>query len=249
MSALVTLDKVTYSVGERRILDEISLSLTAGEITSLIGPNGAGKTTLVSLLLGLSQPSSGRVARRRGLRIGYMPQKLTLNAGLPLSVDRFLALTGAGSRARRESLELAGASQLVDHSMHGLSGGETQRVLLARALLAKPQLLVLDEPAQGVDISGQQELYAKISELRNQLGCAVLVVSHDLHWVMAQTDSVICLNRHICCHGHPQSISSDPGYLTLFGDKEAPVLAPYVHEHDHDHSMHGDVVDGACQHD
>ncbi|MBB3048592.1 zinc transport system ATP-binding protein [Litorivivens lipolytica] len=249
MSALVTLDKVTFHASERQILDEISLSLKAGEITSLIGPNGAGKTTLVNLILGLNQPTSGKVKRQRGLRIGYMPQKLTLNAGLPLSVDRFLALTGAHRQARKQSLTMAGASQLINHSMHGLSGGETQRVLLARALLAKPQLLVLDEPAQGVDISGEEELYARISELRNQLGCAVLVVSHDLHWVMAQTDSVICLNRHICCHGHPQSISNDPGYLTLFGEQKTPVLAPYVHEHDHDHSMHGDVVEGGCQHD
>uniref|UniRef100_UPI003565AF8F ATP-binding cassette domain-containing protein n=1 Tax=Litorivivens sp. TaxID=2020868 RepID=UPI003565AF8F len=134
-------------------------------------------------------------------------------------------------------------------SMHKLSGGETQRVLLARALLAKPQRLVLDEPAQGVDITGQEALYQRISDLRDELRCAVLVVSHDLHWVMAKTDSVICLNQHICCHGHPQTVSSDPAYLTLFGQETDPALAPYVHEHDHAHSIHGDVIGEGCQHD
>lgn len=249
MSALIELQSVSLHSGPRLILENIALTLKAGEITSLIGPNGAGKTSLVKMVLGLKEPTDGRVLRQARLRIGYMPQRLTLNTALSMTVLRFLRLAHGRRRDPRDALTLAGASHLAEQSMHKLSGGELQRVLLARALLSNPQLLVLDEPAQGVDITGQQALYQKISELRDELQCAVLVVSHDLHWVMAKTDSVICLNQHICCHGHPESVSLDPAYLTLFGEQSAPALAPYHHEHDHAHTIHGDVIGGDCQHD
>ncbi|MFT5033042.1 MAG: zinc transport system ATP-binding protein [Bermanella sp.] len=250
MSALIELQSVSLQAGERNILSGIDLQLQPATITSLIGPNGAGKTSLVKVVLGLSTASSGTVRRQSGLRIGYMPQKLTLNTTLPLTVERFLRLADRRGEKLAWALERAEARHLSDHSMHKLSGGEVQRVLLARALLVKPQLLVLDEPAQGVDISGQLALYERISSLRDELHCAILVVSHDLHWVMAQTDAVICLNQHICCHGHPQTVSTDPAYLSLFGKQGEHTLAPYHHDHDHAHTIHGDVVEGeACQHD
>ena len=250
MKTLISTRQVALRQGERQILSDISLALREAEITSVIGPNGAGKTSLVRILLGLNRPTSGSVHRAQHLRIGYMPQKLNVNTALPLKVKRFLNLAAHSAMSIDEALQLAGASQLKEQSMHKLSGGETQRVLLARALLAKPQLLVLDEPAQGVDITGQEALYQRISDLRDTLHCAVLVVSHDLHWVMAKTDSVICLNQHVCCHGHPQTVSTDPAYLTLFGQQAETALAPYVHEHDHAHSIDGDVIGGgACQHD
>lgn len=250
MKTLISTRQVAFRQGERQILSDISLALREGEITSVIGPNGAGKTSLVRILLGLNRPTSGTIHRVEKLRIGYMPQKLNVNTTLPLKVKRFLNLAAHKAMGIDEALQLAGATQLREMSLHKLSGGETQRVLLARALLAKPQLLVLDEPAQGVDITGQEALYQRISDLRDTLHCAVLVVSHDLHWVMAKTDSVICLNQHICCHGHPQTVSTDPAYLTLFGQQAETALAPYVHEHDHAHSIDGDVIgEGGCQHD
>ncbi len=248
MSALVTLHSVGLVAGERSILSNINLKLMPGTITSLIGPNGAGKTSLVKIVLGLSKPSEGRVERQQKLRVGYMPQKLALNTYLPLSVERFLRLSDYRKRKLAWAMERAEASHLAQYSMHKLSGGEVQRVLLARALLTDPQLLVLDEPAQGVDISGQLALYERISALRNELNCAVLVVSHDLHWVMAQTDNVICLNQHVCCHGHPQTVSADPAYLKLFGKQGDAALVPYVHDHDHAHTIHGDVVDDESTH-
>lgn len=249
MSTLVELNAVALQVGERSILNDISLHLQPATITSLIGPNGAGKTSLVKIVLGLTEPSTGSVRRQAGLRIGYMPQKLTLNTNLPLTVERFLKLADRRGEKLSWAMERAEAGHLAQHSMHKLSGGEVQRVLLARALLVRPQLLVLDEPAQGVDISGQLALYERISALRDELHCAVLVVSHDLHWVMAKTDTVICLNQHVCCHGHPQTVSSDPAYLSLFGKQGESTLVPYHHDHDHAHTIHGDVVEGeGCQH-
>ncbi|MDY0006331.1 MAG: ATP-binding cassette domain-containing protein, partial [Spongiibacteraceae bacterium] len=175
--------------------------------------------------------------------VGYMPQKLVVDRSLPLSVARFLRLTSDDPAAVRAALTRVGVPTLGERPLAQISGGELQRVMLARAILRKPQLLVLDEPAQGVDISGQAALYALINALRDELGCAVLMVSHDLHLVMAQTDSVLCLNQHVCCHGHPEQVSTDPAYLNLFGPREAEALAVYHHHHDHHHDIHGDVVE------
>jgi zinc transport system ATP-binding protein len=171
-----------------------------------------------------------------------MPQKLQLNTQMPLSVLDFIQLGGANKQAAITALEQTGVTQLASQSVHDVSGGEMQRILLARALLRKPNLLVLDEPAQGVDLSGQAALYELIGELRDELHCAVLMVSHDLHLVMANTDKVICLNKHVCCHGSPDHVSSDPAFIDLFGDRYAKTLAVYHHHHDHDHDIHGDVI-------
>lgn len=233
----------------RQLLDRIDLDLHEGEIVTVIGPNGAGKTTLLKALLGFTAPSSGTVTRTDILRIGYMPQKLSLNPLLPMTVQRFLRQTQTSDAAIVSALTETGVANLLQQSLHKVSGGELQRVLLARALLRQPQLLVLDEPAQGVDVCGQADLYRLIAELRNRYHCGVLLVSHDLHLVMAATDTVICLNQHICCQGHPEHVSQHPEYLQLFGGKKiADDIAVYTHHHDHDHDLHGNVHKG-CAHD
>lgn len=244
--ALLQLDGLCLLQGRQVLLENINLSLHPGEIMTVIGPNGAGKTTLIKAALGLINVSAGKVHRRSDLRIGYMPQRLSLNPLMPVSVERFLRMANASPKEVDRALGLTNIQHLRHSPLHDISGGETQRVLLSRALLRNPQLLVLDEPAQGLDITGQTELYELIGELRRTLGCAVLMVSHDLHWVMAQTDTVICLNQHICCHGHPEQVSNDPAYLSLFGRRHAEAVALYQHHHDHRHDMHGDVV---CEHD
>ncbi len=240
--ALIRLEHIGVSFAGQAVLQDVHLSVKPGEIVTLIGPNGAGKTTLVRAVLGLLKPDSGSVWRQAKLRIGYMPQKLQVDATLPLSVLRFLRLVPGVDRAQAlAALHEVGAPQVIDSPVQSVSGGELQRVLLARALLRKPQLLVLDEPVQGVDVAGQAELYSLITRLRDRYGCGVLMVSHDLHLVMSTTDQVICLNRHVCCSGHPEKVSNDPAFVEMFGE-DAQSLAIYHHRHDHNHDLHGSVV-------
>ncbi|NVZ80219.1 zinc ABC transporter ATP-binding protein ZnuC [Pseudomonas yamanorum] len=242
-TALIRLEQVGVTFAGQNVLDNIALSVEPGQIVTLIGPNGAGKTTLVRAVLGLLKPDSGSVWRKPKLRVGYMPQKLHVDPTLPLSVLRFLRLVPGVDRARAQSaLKEVGAEQVIDSPVQSISGGEMQRVLLARALLREPELLVLDEPVQGVDVAGQAELYSLITRLRDRHGCGVLMVSHDLHLVMSTTDQVVCLNRHVCCSGHPEQVSGDPAFVELFG-KNAQSLAIYHHHHDHAHDLHGAVVD------
>ncbi len=225
------------------VLSHVSLSVRRGQIVSLIGPNGAGKTTLVRVILGLLRPEGGLVARLPGLRIGYMPQSLAVDQILPLTAARFLTLSGVADKVRIDkALADVGAAPLAGSQLHELSGGELRRVILARALLREPDLLVLDEPVQGVDVVGQSELYDLITRLRDATGCGVLMVSHDLHVVMATTDEVVCVNHHVCCTGQPEAVSRHPEYLALFGPFAARRLALYTHGHDHRHDQHGDVV-------
>lgn len=240
---LLQLERISLRHDGRDVLQDVSLALRPAEILTVIGPNGAGKTSLVRIALGLQAPDGGRRRVKAGLRIGYVPQKLGLNEALPLDVRRFLALARPGLREADLARVLGetGALPVLGTPLTRLSGGELQRVLLARALLRDPALLVLDEPAQGVDITGQEELYALITAVRQRHGCAVLMVSHDLHLVMAATDHVLCLNRHVCCEGHPESVSANPEYLRLFGLQGAHGLALYSHHHDHHHDSHGDV--------
>jgi zinc transport system ATP-binding protein len=239
---LIQLDGVGVGFAGQAVLQDVQLTVRAGEIVTLIGPNGAGKTTLVRAVLGLLKPDSGRVQRKARLRIGYMPQKLHVDPTLPLSVLRFLRLVpGVDRAAAQAALAEVGAEQVIDSPLQGISGGELQRVLLARALLREPELLVLDEPVQGVDVAGQAELYRLITRLRDRHGCGVLMVSHDLHLVMSTTDQVVCLNRHVCCSGHPEQVSNDPVFVEMFG-QDAKSLAIYHHNHDHSHDLHGAVV-------
>jgi zinc transport system ATP-binding protein len=240
--ALIRLDGVGVNFAGQNVLHDVQLSVKPGEIVTLIGPNGAGKTTLVRAVLGLLNTDTGRVWRKPKLRIGYMPQKLHVDATLPLSVLRFLRLVpGVDRRSAQAALAEVGAEQVIDSPLQSISGGELQRVLLARALLREPELLVLDEPVQGVDVAGQAELYRLITRLRDRHGCGVLMVSHDLHLVMSTTDQVVCLNRHVCCSGHPEQVSFDPAFVELFG-QDAKSLAIYTHHHDHEHDLHGAVV-------
>jgi zinc transport system ATP-binding protein len=231
-----------------QILDHVDVEISASEVVSLIGPNGAGKTTLVRALLGLIAPTSGTVTRRAGLLVGYVPQRLQIDRAMPLSVRGFLALAVANGAfagangAAEQVLTEVGVSGLLHRPLYEISAGELRRVLLARALLRQPELLVLDEPAQGVDLRGQGEIYALIDRVRRARGAAVLLVSHDLNMVMAATDRVICLNRHVCCAGRPDAVSRHPEYAALFGGDVAASLAVYAHAHDHAHDHHGEVV-------
>lgn len=242
-SKVVTLENVSVAFGQRRVLSDISLALTPGKILTLLGPNGAGKSTLVRVVLGLVAPTEGVIKRDARLRIGYVPQKLHLDATLPLTVSRFLRLRpGTRKDDILPALKRVQAGHLIDAPMQKLSGGETQRVLLARALLNRPQLLVLDEPTQGVDVNGQVALYDLINQLRHELDCAVLMVSHDLHLVMAKTDEVLCLNQHICCSGAPEVVSMHPEFISMFGPRGAEQLGIYRHHHNHRHDLQGRIV-------
>jgi zinc transport system ATP-binding protein len=233
---LLSLRGVTVSLGATRVLDSVDLAVGAGEIVTLIGPNGAGKTTLLRIALGLLRPESGTVRLEPGLRIGYMPQRITVDPALPLTVSRFLSMAAAGADRRAlAALERVGAPRIIGTPIQSISGGELQRVLLARALLRDPELLVLDEPSQGVDLAGQQELFALITGIRDERGCGVLMVSHDLHLVMDSTDRVVCLDRTVCCTGAPLAVSGDPAYLRLF-PAHLPGFALYAHRHEHDAS-------------
>lgn len=222
--------------GRRTILDNVDMEVRRGEIVTLIGPNGSGKTTLVRTLLGLERPETGTVTRTDGIRIGYMPQQLTVDRTLPLDVRRFLRMSGEGEEDKHvEMLTEVGAPGLMKQEIRLLSGGELKRVLLARALLRNPDLMVLDEPTANVDVHGQVEFYELIRRIRDKRNCGILLVSHDLHLVMSATDRVVCLNGHICCSGLPGDVSADPAYLELFGEA-ASTVAVYSHDHDHHHA-------------
>ena len=239
-SLLIDVSHLNISIEQQIILQDIHLKVHRGEIVTLIGPNGAGKSTLVKAVLGLIAPNSGVVYKRPGLRMGYMPQKLLIEPYMPLSVLRFLELAPLKS-SLEDIIEELGIKRLLSSPMQSISGGEAQRVLLARALLSHPELLVLDEPAQGVDVVGQQELYQLIIRIRDRWRCGILMVSHDLHMVMAGTDSVICLNKHVCCSGLPSAVSRHPEFIKLFGGEEPVGLAMYTHSHNHRHDLGGDV--------
>jgi zinc transport system ATP-binding protein len=234
-AALVAAEGVTVEAGGRRILRNIDMAVHPGEILTFVGPNGSGKTTLLRVLVGALAPTRGRVCRARGLRIGYVPQRLAIDRTMPLTVDRFLALGGGDRSAREAALHRVGISDLGRRQMTDLSGGEFQRALLAHALLRRPALLALDEPTAGLDQPGTARFYELIEEIRAELGCAILQVSHDLHVVMSATDRVICLNGHICCQGTPTVVRAAPEYRALFGMGTHGQLALYRHEHDHGH--------------
>ena len=248
-STLLSVRKVSVQRNSRVILDEVDVDVLPGKITTIIGPNGAGKTTLMRIMLGLEKANSGVVHKRRGLSIGYMPQKLQLPEHMPMSVKAFIRL---GKRVKSSFMDEVssetGITSILHQQMGTLSGGEHQRVLLCRALIRNPDLLILDEPVQGVDVSGQSALYQLIADIRKRRECAVVMVSHDLHLVMAATDEVLCLNRHVCCAGHPQSVTRSSAYLDLFGPEVERSMALYTHHHDHHHGIHGDVIEDGCKH-
>ncbi|WP_436636932.1 ATP-binding cassette domain-containing protein [Microbaculum sp. FT89] len=236
-----------HGLGVRRdgrwLIRDVDLEVRRGEIVSIVGPNGGGKTTLIKTLLGIERPSAGQIVRPRGVKVGYVPQRLAVDRTMPLSVERLMTLVHRAPRADVvAALEETAVAHLLHRPVQELSGGEFQRVLIARALLGKPDILVLDEPVQSVDFSGQVDLYRLIASLRDLHGCGVLMVSHDLHVVMRATDRVLCLAGHVCCTGEPGDVSRSPEYMRLFGPQAADTLAIYAHKHDHVHTPSGEVV-------
>ncbi len=240
MSALIETSGMSVGYAGQPALRDVDFTIATGEIVTVVGPNGSGKSTLVKTLMGLLKPTAGTVRRAEGLRIGYVPQRLHIDTTLPMTVARFLSLPDRRTpEETARMLSRVGAAGLEARQMTRLSGGQFQRVLLARALLARPDLLILDEPTQGLDQPGVADFYRLIEEVRGDVGCAVLLVSHDLHVVMRASDRVICLNGHVCCEGTPESVVSAPEYRALFGGEAQGALALYAHHHDHSHDHDG----------
>lgn len=234
--SLVQVEDLGIRYGAKSALAHVSLTVSPGEIVTIVGPNGSGKTSLLRAIIGAVKPASGRVTRAPGLRVGYVPQRLHIDATLPITVARFLRLPGGVSAASiAAALAQAGVPDLAEAQMSELSGGQFQRVLLARALIGKPELLLLDEATQGLDQPGSAAFYRQIEAVRRDTGCAVLMISHELHVVMSASDRVICLNGHVCCEGTPDVVASAPEYRALFGSGTGGALALYRHDHDHGH--------------
>lgn len=245
---LFSADDISISFNGKQILKNVSLKLDKEEIVTIIGPNGSGKTTFIRTILGLEKSYQGTVSKKDDITIGYIPQKMVVDKVMPLTVRRFLRINARGKRLRNvnavESMaEDLGIIHLMKQQIHDVSGGEMQRIMLARALLLEPDLLVMDEPTQGLDVLGISEFYKLIENIKKKYKCGILMVSHDLHLVMATTDRVVCMNHHICCQGHPDEVSKNPEYLSLF-NKGGNNIAIYTHHHDHKHDL-----DGNCQED
>ena len=252
---LIKAENISHKFDDTTVLQHISLQIFPKEIVTLIGPNGAGKSTLLKILLGLIKPSNGKISRQKNLKIGFMPQKIQIDPTLPMTVRRFLQLglpnpslkdwffkAAYSNTLIEKTTQDLDIADLLNHPIQKVSGGEMQRILLARALIREPQLLVLDEPVQGVDLQGQTEIYDYINKIRNEYGCGILMVSHDLHIVMKHTDEVLCINQHMCCSGHPQNVSKSSEFQALFGDLSES-LAFYEHHHNnnacqHTHGLH-----------
>lgn len=236
---MIHVEGLSKRYGARVLWEDVNWHVRKNDRIGLCGPNGAGKSTLVRCMLGLQPLTSGEIVRRNNLRVGYVPQRFSLTPNVPLDVSRLLSLTLRPSEAEiDEALAETGIAHLKGTNVVQLSGGELQRALLARALLRKPEILVLDEPVQAVDFMGEARLYELISAIRKNHGCGILMVSHDLHMVMAESDHVVCLNGHVCCEGGPAAVQQDPEFAKLFGPSAARMIAAYTHHHDHDHEGH-----------
>ena len=239
--SLIALEHMTVRLGGNTVLQDVNFAMEPGEIVTIVGPNGSGKSTMLRTIIGALQPDHGRVRRQEGLRIGYVPQSLAIDPTLPMPVHRFMGLPRRMARAKIDAaLDSAGVEGLADRQMTDLSGGQFQRVMLARALLGDPHLLILDEATQGLDQPGSAAFYRQIEEVRGRLGCGVLMVSHELHVVMSASDRVICLNGHVCCEGRPEIVAEAPAYRALFGSGTQGALALYRHEHTHSHDHEHD---------
>jgi len=243
---LIKLENAGVCRGGNWLVRGVTMNVSAGEIVTLIGPNGSGKSTTAKIALGVFDTDEGSAFCESNLRVSYVPQKLVVDWTLPLSVKRFLSLTNkVDEKEIRTALCSTETLHLINAEVRTLSGGEFQRVLLARAIASSPQFLVLDEPVQGVDFNGEIALYKLIEKIRNELNCGILLISHDLHVVMSTTDKVICLNGHVCCSGAPATVASNPEFKALFGERAAASLAFYEHSHDHEHLPDGSVKRGS----
>jgi len=237
--ALITLNNISLSNNGKNILDDVSFKLHQGEFITLIGPNGAGKSSLIKILLGVIKQDSGKIIYKGKIKFGYTPQTFTANPYIPISVKDFLTLNQKlDATFMQQTFELTGINEFLKSPLKNLSGGELQKVLLTRALLNKPNVLILDEPAQNLDVDGQMQLYKLIQDIHQQQNCAVLMVSHDLHRVMKESSQVICLYHHICCEGLPESILKDAKFNDLFADQINELMATYEHHHNHHHHEH-----------
>jgi zinc transport system ATP-binding protein len=239
---LIKLDNIGIFRSDKWLIRGISLELSKGEIVTLVGPNGSGKTTTAKVVLNILKPDEGKMIFN-AKKVAYLPQAISIDWTLPIRVRDFMNLTSKLSDVEvTEALNLTGVENLISSDLRNLSGGEFQRVLLARAIARKPDLLVLDEPAQVVDFNGEISLYNLIKEISEQLECGILLISHDIHFVMAATDQVICLNGHICCSGSPNAVIKNPAFVELFGARASSALSFYEHQHDHDHGNDGSII-------
>ena len=240
-NTLVRLKDAGIKQDEKWLVQGVSLEVNRGKIITLIGPNGSGKSTTAKIALGIYKNYEGSVEKFTN-KIGYVPQKISIDWTLPLRDADFMVLTeNLSADEIEEALSLTGVNHLVNKNLGNLSGGEFQRVLLARAISKKPDLLVLDEPVQGVDFTGEIALYELIKKISEKLNCGILLISHDLHMVMSATDHVVCLNGHVCCSGSPIDVAKDKEYKALFGDQASQTLSIYEHKHDHEHTDDGKI--------
>ena len=238
---LVKLNNVGIQQNDKWLVKGVSLEVEKGKIVTLIGPNGSGKSTTAKIALGIYKNIEGNVEKFTN-NVGYVPQKISIDWTLPLRVKDFMVLTdNIKDELINEALSLTGVIHLKEKNLGNLSGGEFQRVLLARAISKKPELLVLDEPVQGVDFTGEIALYELIKKISEKLNCGILLISHDLHTVMSATDHVVCLNGHVCCSGSPKDVARNNEYKALFGEQASQTLAVYEHKHDHEHSIDGKI--------
>ena len=238
---LVKLENAGVFRSSKWLVRGISLEINQGEIVTLIGPNGSGKTTTAKMILNILDTDEGLVTGKAS-KMAYVPQKINIDWTMPLRVIDFMKITNSLNNTQiTESLSMTGVDELLYNQIHSLSGGEFQRVLIARAIAKKPDLLVLDEPVQGVDFNGEIALYNLIKEISVNLNCGILLISHDMHFVMSTTDHVICLNGHICCSGSPSNVVKNPEYIKLFGQHNSETLSYYQHHHDHSHNHDGSI--------
>ena len=236
---LIEISKLEVKYGSKKVLQNINLSLNANEILTIVGPNGSGKTTLFKAIIGSVPLSKGKISIKPNLRIGYVPQQLKVDQTLPITVERFLKLATRYNNDIEKMIAFFGSENIFREQINSLSGGQMQRVLLARALVNKPEILLLDEATRGLDQPGIAAFYRKIENISKETNCAVLMISHDLHVVMSASDRVICINGHICCQGTPENVATSPEYQTLFGSNIDGSFALYRHKHDHNHDVQG----------